>query len=139
MIKDEVYVSMMYTSPEKYRRDRRRFNVNPANGDRLTYVHLNKPEFVLGGWKFKFRFKTRDWHARILRHCRWLRKLMPGWHAKEKDFRSWYQGLVGRLHIDGAMEIRLVAGHPAITGERNGVPRYPLSEAGCGQAAGRAS
>ncbi|MEI8196601.1 MAG: 2-oxoacid:acceptor oxidoreductase family protein, partial [Phycisphaerae bacterium] len=83
MIKDEVYVAMLYTSPEKYRRDRRRFNVNPANGDKITYLHLNKPEFVIGGRKFRFAIKGRDWQMQILRHCWWLRTLMPTWHGNE--------------------------------------------------------
>ncbi len=94
MIKDEVYVAMMLTSPEKYKRDRRRFNVNPANGDKIKYVHLNKPEFVIGNRTFKFHFKSRDWQLGILRHCRWLRDLMPQWHARERDFRAWYEGTV---------------------------------------------
>lgn len=94
MIKDEVYVAMMYTSPEKYKRDRRRFNVNPANGDKIKYVHLNRPEFVIGNRVIKFHWKSRDWQMGVLRHCRWLRDLLPQWHAKEKDFRGWYEDLV---------------------------------------------
>ena len=73
MIKDEVYVSMMYTSPEKYRRDRRRFNVNPANGDKITYIHLNRPEFEIFGRKVRFYWKGRSWQYAIMRHCRWIR------------------------------------------------------------------
>ncbi len=29
------------------------FNVNPANGDKITYLHLNRPEFVIGGKKIR--------------------------------------------------------------------------------------
>ena len=82
MIKDEVYVSMMYTSPEKYKRDRRRFNVNPANGDSITYMHLNRPEFDILGKKIRFHWKGRHWQYAVLRHCRWLRDLLPQWHAE---------------------------------------------------------
>ena len=71
MIKDEIYVAMMYTSPEKYRRDRRRFNVNPANGDKIEYQHLNRPEFEINGLKIRFHWKSRDWQLSIIRHCRW--------------------------------------------------------------------
>ncbi len=84
MIKDEVYVAMMYTSPEKYKRDRRRFNVNPANGDRIRYLHLNRPEFMIGNFKVRFHLNGRDWQMRVLRHCRWLRKLLPQWHAQRR-------------------------------------------------------
>ncbi len=99
MIKDEVYVAMMYTSPEKYRRDRRRFSVNPANGDKIKYLHLNRPEFEIAGFKLRFHLKGRDWHMRILRHCRWLRTLLPGWHAREKVFRDWYMRLVDTCEL----------------------------------------
>jgi indolepyruvate ferredoxin oxidoreductase len=130
MIKDEVYVSMMYTSPEKYRRDRRRFNVNPANGDKLTYVHLNRPEFVVGGKHFVFHWKTKDWHARILRHCRWLRKLLPGWHVKEKDFRSWYMKLVDGCAVTEAWRydlwLEILQSPEAVTGYRE--VRHPKQE-----------
>ena len=40
LIKDEIYVAALSTSPEKYKRDRRRFGVNPANGDRLSLIHI---------------------------------------------------------------------------------------------------
>jgi indolepyruvate ferredoxin oxidoreductase len=95
---------MMYTSPEKYKRDRRRFNVNPANGDKITYVHLNRPEFELFGRKFKFHLKGRDWQMRIMRHCRWLRGLMPTWHHREKGFREWYTQLVDSCDLNGAQD-----------------------------------
>jgi indolepyruvate ferredoxin oxidoreductase len=94
MIKDEVYVSMMYTSPEKYKRDRRRFNVNTANGDSITYIHLNRPEFNIFGQKIRFHWKGKTWQYAVLRHCRWLRALLPHWHTQEKDFREWYMRLV---------------------------------------------
>ena len=99
LIKDEVYVAMMYTSPEKYRRDRRRFNVNRANGDRIKYIHLNRPEFELGGFKWRFHLRGRDWQMRILRHCRWLRRLLPAWHARERAFRDWYLRLVDTCEL----------------------------------------
>jgi indolepyruvate ferredoxin oxidoreductase len=99
MIKDEVYVAMLYTSPEKYRRDRRRYNVNPANGDKIKYLHLNEPEFEIGGVKIRFHLKGRDWQMRILRHCRWLRALLPSWHAREKEYRDWYIRLVDTCEL----------------------------------------
>jgi len=99
MIKDEVYVSMMYTSPEKYKRDRRRFNVNPANGDKIKYIHLNRPEFVIAGKTIRFHWKGADWQYRIMRHCRWLRNLLPQWHSEERSFRDWYFRLVDTCEL----------------------------------------
>src|SRR5258708_38939179 len=52
-IKDEIYVAHLLTSPEKRQRDRVRFNIDPANGDRLTYRHINRPEFVVFGRRFR--------------------------------------------------------------------------------------
>ncbi|HVS72712.1 MAG TPA: 2-oxoacid:acceptor oxidoreductase family protein [Phycisphaerae bacterium] len=134
MIKDEVYVSMLYTSPEKYKRDRRRFNVNPANGDKITYVHLNRPEFVLGGKHVKFHWKSRDWQVRVLRHCRWLRAILPSWHAKEKTFREWYTGLVDACDLHAphdaqkySLWLEIFKSPEPVTGFRD--VRYPKQEA----------
>jgi len=96
LIKDEVYVASLLTSPEKYKRDRRRFNVNPERGDRIIYRHYNRPEFELFGQKIRFRFRSRDWQLRIMAGCRWLRGLLPAWHRREREFRDWYEGLVVR-------------------------------------------
>ena len=54
LIKDEVYVSALLTSPEKYRRDRKRFNVIPERGDKITYRHHNRPEFDIFGRRIRF-------------------------------------------------------------------------------------
>jgi len=29
-----------------------------------------------------------------LKHMRWLRRFLPGWHQRERDFRDWYIALV---------------------------------------------
>jgi indolepyruvate ferredoxin oxidoreductase len=96
LIKDEPYVAAMLTSPEKYKKDMRRYNVNPARGDRLTYRHHNRPEFVIMGRKFRFEWKSRDWQLRLAARCTFLRKILPGWHEKEKAFRNWYMDLIDR-------------------------------------------
>ncbi|MDX1563808.1 MAG: 2-oxoacid:acceptor oxidoreductase family protein [Phycisphaeraceae bacterium] len=106
LIKDEVYVSAMLTSPEKYQRDRKRFNVNPARGDRIVYRHYNRPEFSFFGQKIRFHWRARDWQLRVMARCRWLRKLMPGWHQRERDFRDWYEKLVDRAEWSGETEYK---------------------------------
>ncbi len=131
MIKDEVYVAMMYTSPEKYRRDRRRFNVNPANGDHIKYVHLNRPEFEIGGLRIRFHLKGYDWQMRILRHCRWLRTLLPAWHARERSFRDWYLRLVDTCELHEPwlynLWLDILQAPQTVTGFRE--VRYPKMEA----------
>jgi indolepyruvate ferredoxin oxidoreductase len=96
LIKDEPYVAAMLTSPEKYKKDMRRYNVNPARGDKLTYSHHNRPEFVLFGRKFRFEWKSRDWQLRLMARCTFLRNVLPGWHEKERQFRDWYMDLIDR-------------------------------------------
>ena len=94
LIKDEVYVAAQLTNPEKYKRDRRRFNVNPANGDKIIYRHHNRPEFDVLGMRFRFEWKSRDWQLRAVANMGWLRKLMPKWHRREKQFRDWFASVV---------------------------------------------
>jgi indolepyruvate ferredoxin oxidoreductase len=95
-IKDEIYVAQLLTREEKYQRDRERYNINPELGDKVIYGHLNRPEFVLGGRKVRFKVKTRPWMLRLMRQAKWLRRLLPQWHLREKQFRDWYIDLLGR-------------------------------------------
>ncbi|MDX1683167.1 MAG: DUF6537 domain-containing protein, partial [Phycisphaeraceae bacterium] len=104
LIKDEVYVSSLLTSPEKYKRDRRRFNVNPERGDRIIYRHYNRPEFELFGHKFRFEWQSRDWQLRLMSGMTFLRKLLPAWHRRERNFRDWYMNLVDRFIADVDVE-----------------------------------
>jgi indolepyruvate ferredoxin oxidoreductase len=89
-IKDEVYVAYLLSSEEKYESDRERYNVRPELGDRIVHRHLNRPEFTLWGRSLRFKMRTRPWMLRLMRRGKFLRRLMPAWHAKEKAFRAWY-------------------------------------------------
>ncbi|PTX94758.1 indolepyruvate ferredoxin oxidoreductase [Verrucomicrobia bacterium LW23] len=89
-IKDEPYVAYLLTSEEKYARDRERYKINPELGDRVVYHHLNRPEFTLGKTKLRFAIRTRPWMLRLMRHAKFLRRILPGWHAEERAFRDWY-------------------------------------------------
>jgi indolepyruvate ferredoxin oxidoreductase len=93
-IKDEVYVSHLLLSPEKLARDRVRYNIDPTRGDRLEYIHVNRPEFVIGRWRIAVRLHTRNWQLRIMRRAKFLRSWLPQWHKAERDFRDWYIDLV---------------------------------------------
>jgi indolepyruvate ferredoxin oxidoreductase len=85
LIKDGVFLAELATSPEKYARDRDKYNVSPANGDRLKYRHLWHVE--LGGRSMRLSLP----HAamRALRHLRVLRTL-PWWHSDQRAFRDTY-------------------------------------------------
>ncbi|HEV3271177.1 MAG TPA: DUF6537 domain-containing protein [Candidatus Methylacidiphilales bacterium] len=89
-IKDEVYVAWLLSSEEKYERDMDRYNVRPELGDRLIHRHLNRPEFAFGGHTLRFKLKTRPWMLRLMRRGKFLRRLLPAWHARERAFCSWY-------------------------------------------------
>jgi indolepyruvate ferredoxin oxidoreductase len=96
-IKDEVYVAHLLTGEEKYRRDRARYNVNEERGDRLDYVHLNRPNFTVMGQHIQFDWRSRPWQLRIMKRLGLLRRILPGWHAAERSFRTLYEGWVDRF------------------------------------------
>ena len=106
-IKDEVYVAHLLTSPEKRERDRSRFHIDEAKGDRLEYRHVNRPEFVLFGRSFRWDMETRDWQLRIVRRMKFLRRWLPGWHQQEREFRDWYLKLVDQFDADTETAYRL--------------------------------
>jgi indolepyruvate ferredoxin oxidoreductase len=89
-IKDEIYVAALLSSEEKYEADRERFNVRPEMGDQMIHRHLNRPEFTLGRHTLRFHLKTRPWMLKLMRRAKFLRRALPAWHAKEKEFRAWY-------------------------------------------------
>jgi indolepyruvate ferredoxin oxidoreductase len=97
-IKDEVWVAELLTSPEKYARDKARYSVDTRRGDKISYVHLNRPQFTVLGFNIEFDVQTKDWMLRLMRKGKFLRRLLPGWHTKEKAFRDWYVDLVRNFH-----------------------------------------
>lgn len=89
-IKDEIYVSHLLTSNEKIKKDKIRYRIDETNGDKIKYIHLNRPEFTVFGFELEFDLNTRNWMLNILKYCKFLRWLLPEWHHKEKEFRDWY-------------------------------------------------
>jgi indolepyruvate ferredoxin oxidoreductase len=90
VIKDEIYVAHLLTSEEKTRRDQHRYHVDAERGDKLVYHHLNRPEFNILGRDFRFKLSPKKWQLNVLKHLRWLRRVMPQWHRREREFRDWY-------------------------------------------------
>jgi indolepyruvate ferredoxin oxidoreductase len=99
-IKDEVYVAHLLTSPEKRARDKARYRIDASNGDRVTYRHMNRPEFVIFGRRIRWDMNTRDWQLNLMKRLKFLRRLLPGWHREEKEFRDWYLGLAGHFEAE---------------------------------------
>jgi indolepyruvate ferredoxin oxidoreductase len=94
LIKDPVYQAELATSPEKYARDREKYNVNPANGDRIRYRHLWHIDGGLGPWRFRFDAALPPWTLKLLKRCRFLRKLLPAWGREQRAYlRRYRRGL----------------------------------------------
>ena len=90
LIKDEVYVSHLLTSKEKYARDKIRYNVDEKNGDKIRYLHLNRPHFTVMGINFEHDIDTRNWMLHVMKRMKFLRRWLSRWHIKEREFREWY-------------------------------------------------
>ena len=90
LIKDEIYVSHLLTSKEKYARDKIRYNVDEKNGDKIKYLHLNRPHFTVMGIDIEHDVDTRNWMLHIMKRMKFLRRWLSRWHIKEREFREWY-------------------------------------------------
>lgn len=131
-IKDEVWVAELLTSPEKYQRDRERYKIDASRGDKVSYVHLNRPQFTVLGKSFEFDMKTRDWMLRLMARAKILRLVLPAWHTKEKAFRDWYIGLVEKFTFfdsqqDYELYLEALKVYESVRGYRE--IRYPLMQA----------
>jgi indolepyruvate ferredoxin oxidoreductase len=94
VIKDEIYVAHLLTSSEKLENDKKRYGVVEANGDRIKYIHFTRPKFRVLGKDIEFDWKARPWQLRLIKRLKSLRRVLPGWHKKEREFRDWYRALV---------------------------------------------
>ena len=90
LIKDGVFLAELATSPEKLARDRKKYNVNPANGDRIRYRHLIHSAVRIGPWKAGYQLSLPQWLLRLGRRITFLRRL-PRWHRSERDFLARYE------------------------------------------------
>lgn len=90
LIKDEVYVAHLLTDETKLRRDKELYSVDESNGDRIQYVHLNRPRFTVMGRDFQWDMNTRNWQLNLMKRLKFLRRLLSQWHKLEKAFRDWY-------------------------------------------------
>ena len=90
LIKDEIYVSHLLTSQEKLQRDKERYDIDKTNGDKIKYVHLNRPHFRIMGIDLEGDVSTRNWQLNLMKRMRYLRRWLSQWHANEKSFRDWY-------------------------------------------------
>ncbi len=97
LIKDPFFIAELSTSPQKYARDREKYNVNPANGDKIAYHHLWHWNFRLGSWEKNLSFITYDWMLKALRSMRGLRKFLPGWSKQQRRYLQQYEAHIAEL------------------------------------------
>src|SRR3989449_4232091 len=92
-IKDEIYTPLLLTDEEKLERDKIRYNVDEENGDRIKYVHLNRPEFEILGKQVRFnlpQWLAHNWLMNIFKHARFTRSILTRWrwHKRELGVRD---------------------------------------------------
>ena len=130
LIKDEPYVAWLLTRPEKIERDIEKYNIDIANGDRVSYEHYTNPEIPVFGRRIRLKLRTKSWQLKLAAKVRWLRKL-PSWHRREKQFRDWYIDLLKRADLNGDISYRkwlqVLSCPQEVTGYRE--VRYPKMEA----------
>jgi indolepyruvate ferredoxin oxidoreductase len=103
-VKDEFFTAQLLTDDEKLERDKVRYNIDDDNGDRISYVHINEPEFYLFGRQIRFdlpKWLARNWFYNIGKRAGFTRKLLSrwGWHEKEQGFRDWYYNDVIQFYL----------------------------------------
>jgi indolepyruvate ferredoxin oxidoreductase len=137
LIKDEIYVAHLLSSEEKHRRDRARYDVDPARGDRIRYSHINRPHFDVLGLQIEFDMRGKQWQMRAMRHLKVMRRLLPRWHRREKDFRDWYCDLCAKFFYSDPETyktwLELLRLPSEVTGYRD--VRYPKMDAARSRAA----
>lgn len=129
-IKDEVEVARLLTDNQALSQDLKRLHVQPGRGDRVIYRHWTRPEFVLGNFKIRFRLKSSPWMLKIMSKAKFLRKVLPGWHRQEKEFRDWFLSSCREFEYSTAQAYKLWVEFfelpEGITGYRE--IRYPKME-----------
>jgi indolepyruvate ferredoxin oxidoreductase len=131
-IKDEIWVAHLLTSEEKMRHDRERYGIDPKRGDRIRYLHINRPHFDVFGVRLEWDMKTRNWMLHLMKRLKFIRRMLPAWHNREKAFRDWYDTEVVGAYLRGgfasASDALTALGLPSTcTGYRDVV--YPKHEA----------
>jgi indolepyruvate ferredoxin oxidoreductase len=107
LIKDAVFKAELATAPEKYARDREKYNVNPANGDRIRYRYLWKRPVKLPGLPARrIDMQLRRWHMHVLKRSRWLRPLLKRYHKGEYTLRDRLEQRVEAFEYSSADDYR---------------------------------
>jgi glutamate synthase (NADPH/NADH) small chain len=110
LIKDSVFEAELGTSPEKFSRDRKKYNVNPANGDSISYRYLWKRNFSFGGRKISLRLSLYQHQLELLKRMAWIRTLLKPWNRRELNYLKRYEKNVGAFAYDSAEQYAQLVG-----------------------------
>jgi indolepyruvate ferredoxin oxidoreductase len=94
LIKDIFFTAELATSPEKFNRDREKYDVNPANGDRISYRHLVSITLPIPFWKPAMNLAAPSWLMKLIKRMRWMRSLLPGWNGPKRETLRRYEQYV---------------------------------------------
>ncbi|MFW6132609.1 MAG: FAD-dependent oxidoreductase [Planctomycetota bacterium] len=106
LIKDGIYIAELATHPEKLARDRRKYNVNPANGDCISYRHMLHWRWRIAGRDVSLALPAPSWLMKLLKRMRWLRAAAPWWHRRQREWRAEYERRVADFQWADADEYR---------------------------------
>ena len=82
-IKDEIFVAHQMVASIQKRIEKIRYG---NKGKTYRVVHINRPSFELWkGKKIEFDLSPKDWMLKIMRQNRWLRKILPNWHKRDRE------------------------------------------------------
>ncbi len=104
LIKDGVFLAELSTSPEKYARDREKYNVNRANGDRIRYRHMWRWEMSFAGRTMRLSMSVYKWMLQVLKRLRYLRSLFPYWHKRQKEYLRTYERRIAEFEFETPTE-----------------------------------
>ncbi len=113
-IKDEVYISHIMISPIRAHQD----NLLYANlGSSFQKKFINRPKFDIGPYCLEFDLSPKVFMLKLMRHARFIRKLLPKWHDKERKIANLirlsllktslsYENLKSLENVKGYREVR---------------------------------
>ncbi|MCP4376725.1 MAG: indolepyruvate ferredoxin oxidoreductase, partial [bacterium] len=101
LIKDFFFTAELATSAEKFNRDREKYNVNLANGDRISYRHLVSVTLPIPFWKPKINLAAPSWWLKLAKRMKSMRGFLHGWNKAEKEtLRRYQQAITDFLAAD---------------------------------------
>ena len=110
LIKDAFFLAELSSSPEKAARDREKYDINPANGDRMAYRHYWHPRLKLGGRQMVFDLRLPHSALHLVKRSRWLRKVLPAWNRRENQYLADFEKRIAAFQWNTSAEYRTQLG-----------------------------